>query len=145
MVCSSHRVWPVTLHNTPTYKNCLFVFSLCFPLWLCMPLAPAPLCTRHQMVCTPIFPSVTPLSASLCFHNSSILYPVDLCRSPFLFLVVNTFPSMLNNVCLFVQVFLVYSELMSCCSFSSSSLILFLYSERLKSLMLKENVVRINQ
>lgn len=44
------------------------------------------------------------LSASLCFHNSSVLYPVDLCRSPFLFLVVNTFPSMLNNVCLCVQV-----------------------------------------
>lgn len=43
-------------------------------------------------------------SASLCFHNSSVLYPVDLCRSPFLFLVVNTFPSMLNNVCLCVQV-----------------------------------------
>lgn len=84
----------------PTKTN--FVFCPC-TYRLFMPIAPNPVHPAPNVMYTYIA-LLHSLSASLCFHNSSVLYPVDLCRSPFLFLVVNTFPSMLNNVCLCVQV-----------------------------------------
>lgn len=77
--------------------------------------------------------------------TTSQFSPVDLCRSPFLFLVVNMFPCMLNNVCLFAsQVFSVFLFTFFPLFLLLIWLLLFCLFNLLSgfSSMLKENVVR---
>lgn len=98
MVCSSRRVWSVTFHTKQSTQ-----LILCFTPALC--LLPPTLCINHQMSCRQLL-----LFSHFVLLSLSV-FPWQFCslscgsmQKPIPFLVVNTFPSMLNNVCLCVQV-----------------------------------------
>lgn len=122
VVCSSRGVWSVIFHNT---TKTTFVFFPC-TYRLCMPLAPYLLCTHHtngMYTNIALFTSSQPLSV-FTIVQFSILWIYAEAHS---FLVVNTFPSMLNTMSLRPG-FLVYFYFSSCHAVSFFFLFFFYFN-----------------